>query len=56
VTIESGTFSVDIDLCCQPAQHSGNMLPVGFETATGGDRRLGQARAQELGRRQGARS
>jgi len=56
VSIESGTYSIDIDISRQGSQPSENKLPVGFETATGGDRRLDPSRAGELGRHRGTRS
>jgi len=56
VSIEFGSYSVDIDIGGQGNQPSGKGFPVGLETATGGDRRLGKAWAAGLGRRQGARS
>lgn len=40
VSIDSGSFSIDIDVSRQPCQPSEIRIPVGFETATGGDRRL----------------
>jgi GNAT superfamily N-acetyltransferase len=49
VTIESGSFSIDIDLSCQPYRPAGNKLPVGFETAAGRDHRLPHSRPGEFG-------
>jgi hypothetical protein len=40
-------LSIDFGLYCQPYRQSGDRFPSGSETATGGDRRLGQARAGE---------
>lgn len=55
VTIDSGTFSIDIDLRSQLCRPPGNRLPAGFETAAGGDRRPDQPRSGELGRWRGVR-
>ena len=54
VSMESGSFSIDIDLSSQPGQPSGNRLPVRLETTASGGRRLDQ-QARELDRRWGAR-
>jgi N-acetylglutamate synthase-like GNAT family acetyltransferase len=56
VAIEFGGYSVDIDIGRPGSQPSGNRLPVGLETANGGDRSLDRARAEVLGRRRGVRS
>ena len=56
VSIEFGSYSIDIDIGRQGNQPSGNNFPVELETATGDDRRLGQpglegsVGAGELGR------
>ncbi len=55
VSIECGSYTFDFDTGRHGSQQSGNSLPVGLET-TGGDRRLGKARAGGLGRRRGAGS
>jgi GNAT superfamily N-acetyltransferase len=49
VTIEPGSFSIDIDLSCQPYRPAGNKLPVGFETAAGRDHRLDHSRRGAFG-------
>jgi hypothetical protein len=54
VSIEVGGISVDLDLCSQPGQPSGNRLPFGLRTTTGGGRRHGQ-QAGELYLRRGVR-
>jgi GNAT superfamily N-acetyltransferase len=53
VSIESGSYSIDIDLSSQPGLPSGNRLPVRLETTAGGGRRLDQ-QARELRRRRKA--
>jgi GNAT superfamily N-acetyltransferase len=56
MSIEFGLYAIDIDIGRQENQPSGNSFPVGLETATCGDRRLGQARTGGLGRRCESRS
>jgi GNAT superfamily N-acetyltransferase len=56
VSIESGTYSIDVDISGQRSQPSRKKVSVGFETASGGHRRLDPSRAGELGRHRGTRS
>jgi hypothetical protein len=56
VSIEFGTYSIDLDIRRQGSRPTENKLPVGFETATGADRRLDPSRAGGLGRHRGTRS
>jgi GNAT superfamily N-acetyltransferase len=53
VSIERGSFSIDIDLSSKPCQPSGNRFPSGLGTIGGGGGHLDQ-QAGELGRRRGA--
>jgi GNAT superfamily N-acetyltransferase len=50
VSIEFGTYSIDLDIRRQGSKPPQCNFPVGFETATGGDRCLDPSRAGELGR------
>jgi GNAT superfamily N-acetyltransferase len=50
VSIEFGTYSIDIDISRLRSEPSENKFPVGFESLTGGNRRLDPSRAGELGR------
>jgi GNAT superfamily N-acetyltransferase len=50
VTIEFGSYSIDIEIGRQGSQPSRISLPVGLEAANGGDSRVDRARAEKLGR------
>ncbi len=56
VSIEFGTYSIDIDISRRRSKPPENRFPVGFESPTGGDRRLDPSRAGELGPHRRARS
>lgn len=56
VSIEFGSYSIDIEIGRQGNRSSGISLPVGLETAAGGDNRRDRPRTEELGRRRGVRS
>jgi GNAT superfamily N-acetyltransferase len=55
VSIEFGIYSVDIDISSEAVPAVWDLPSVGFETVTGGDHRLGQARVAEFGQRRGVR-
>jgi|GEM_PF-1082182 GNAT superfamily N-acetyltransferase len=50
VSIEFGTYSIDMDIRRQPSQSSENKLPVGFGTATGGCQPTTRRRPRRLPR------
>jgi GNAT superfamily N-acetyltransferase len=56
VSIEFGTYAIDIDISQQGSQPSENKFPAGFETVTGGNRRADPSRAGVLGRHGGTQS
>jgi len=55
VAIESGSFSIEIDLSKESTHPFGNNPPTGLDSANGGDRSIDQARAGELDWRWGVR-